>query len=69
MKRIDLTLPAQTLAQTLSTLADSVPARQAQAMDLLADHQCWDALLALAQLWGRPVASELLRPKGGTPFL
>lgn len=69
MKRLDLTLPAQPLAQTLSTLAGSVPARQAQALDLLADHQRWDALLALARLWGRPVASELLRPKGLTPFL
>ncbi len=69
MKRLDLTLPAQPLAQTLSALAGSVPARQAQALDLLADHQRWDALLALARLWGRPVASELLRPKGLTPFL
>lgn len=69
MKRIDLTLAAQPLAQTLFTLAGSVPARQAQALALLADHQRWDALLALARLWGRPGASELLRPKGFTPFL
>lgn len=69
MKRLDLTLAAQPLAQTLSTLAGRVPARQAQALALLADHQRWDALLALARLWGRPGASELLRPKGFTPFL
>lgn len=69
MKRLDLTLAAQPLAQTLFTLAGRVPARQAQALALLADHQRWDALLALARLWGRPGASELLRPKGFTPFL
>ena len=36
MKRLDLTLAAQPLAQTLSTLAGRVPARQALALALLA---------------------------------
>jgi len=69
MKRLDLTLAAQPLAQALFALTGGDPKRQAQALELLAGNRRWDALLALAHLWTRRVASERLRPKGMRPYL
>lgn len=69
MKRLDLTLAAQPLAQILCALAGSEPRRQAQALELLAGYQRWDALLLLARGWQQRVASALLRPQGLRPYL
>lgn len=73
MKRPDLTLPAQPLAHGFLALAGQSPFRQGLALELLAGHARWDALLLLAhelqQCAGPAAVHELLLPEEGLPFL
>ncbi|ODS66627.1 MAG: hypothetical protein ABS37_03400 [Acidovorax sp. SCN 65-108] len=73
MKRLDLTLAAQPLAQTLLALAGNSVARRALAVELLVSQVRWNALVNLLQAclqdMGADAVRALLIPQGGTPLL
>lgn len=69
MKRLDLNLPTDALAQTFFKLAGDDADRRAQALTMLSRLPRWDAVLALAGMWEPSVASALLRPQGAPAYL